>query len=78
MPTPAPQEKRYTLAEAARALSLAEMSVLYYVQYHHSLPERKDAQGNLYLLESDLHTYRQQHQQHRWRRGRARVKEVQL
>lgn len=64
MNTPAPtQDKRYTLAEAARALSLTDMSVLYYIQYHHSLPERKDEQGNLYLLESDLHTYHQLHQQ---------------
>ena len=68
--------RHYTLAEAAHQLSLADMSVLYYIRYSKVLPTRTDDAGNLYLLDEDISRYRDQHQREAFRRGRARARRV--
>lgn len=67
--------KRYTLAEAAQALGLADMSVLFYVHYAKTLPTREDEKGDFYLLEEDLQEYRVKHQSQAFRRGKAKIKQ---
>jgi transcriptional regulator with XRE-family HTH domain len=63
--------RRFTICESARALEITETTILHYIQHSHVLPERYES-GNLYLIQADLDTYREQHQKDDYRRGKAK------